>query len=90
MACPAKINRRYQTRDEARGYLASRGFSCGLMGWRNGRWMARIGRDGGGFNLEVWLALPPAVAPCRRAANEDEQSLYVSPIRQNASDGTGE
>jgi hypothetical protein len=63
MSCPAKIERRYQTRDAARGYLASRGFACGLEGWRNGRWTARIGRDGNGFRVEVWLLSPLAAMP---------------------------
>ncbi len=57
MTYQAAISRRYQTRNEAWGYLASRGFSCGLRGWRNGRWTARIGRDGGDFRVDVWLPL---------------------------------
>jgi hypothetical protein len=55
MTCPAEINRRYQTREEAWGYLACRGFSCGVSGWRNGRWVARVDRDGFGFSVKVWL-----------------------------------
>lgn len=57
MTCPAEIIRRYPTRDEAWAYLASRGFSCGSEGWRNGRWVARIGRDDNGFWVAVWLPL---------------------------------
>jgi len=58
MTCQATISRRYQTRDAAWGYLASRGFSHGLAGWwRNGRWIARVGTDGTGFRVEVWLPL---------------------------------
>jgi len=63
VSCAAKIDRRFQTREDARGYLASRGFSCGLEGWRNGRWTARIGRDGSGFRVEVWLLSAFAVMP---------------------------
>ena len=55
MTCPAAINRRYETRHEAWGYLAARGFSHGPEGWRNGRWMARVGRDPRGVTVEVWL-----------------------------------
>jgi hypothetical protein len=55
MTCPATISRRYGTRDAAWGYLASRGFSCSLEGWRNGRWMARVARDRSGFVVDVWL-----------------------------------
>jgi hypothetical protein len=56
MTCPAAISRRYETRDQAWGYLASRGFLCSLAGWRNGRWMARVSRDCSGFRVEVWLS----------------------------------
>ena len=66
MTCQATISRHYQTHNEAWGYLASRGFSCGLEGWRNGRWIARIGRDGGGFRVEVWLPFLPTVSHLRR------------------------
>jgi hypothetical protein len=55
MTCPAEINLRYHTRDEAWAYLASRGFSCGTEGWRNGRWIAHVGRDGTGFKVRAWL-----------------------------------
>jgi hypothetical protein len=58
MTCPAAITRRYQTRDQVQGYLASRGFTRSLEGWRNGRWIGRVCRDHGGFWVEVWL---PAV-----------------------------
>ena len=55
MTCPAAIIRRYKTRDQVRGYLASRGFQRTLEGWRNGRWIGRVSRDDGGFWVEVWL-----------------------------------
>ena len=55
MTCPAAINRRYETREQAAGYLASRGFLCLVEGWRNGRWMARVSRDDDGFQVEAWL-----------------------------------
>jgi hypothetical protein len=42
-----------KTREQVRGYLASRGFQCPLEGWRNGRWIGRISRDDGGFWVEV-------------------------------------
>lgn len=55
MTFPAAINRRYETREQVRGYLTSRGFMRGLEGWRNGRWLARVSRNDGGFWVEVWL-----------------------------------
>ncbi|HUA52201.1 MAG TPA: hypothetical protein VMB81_08550 [Candidatus Sulfotelmatobacter sp.] len=55
MTYPAEINRRYDSRDAAWSYLASRGFACGLEGWRNGRWRASIGRDGAAFQVRAWL-----------------------------------
>jgi len=55
MTCPAAISRRYETRDQVRAYLASRGFSPSLDAWRNGRWIARAGRDTDGFWVEIWL-----------------------------------
>ena len=55
MTCPAAIHRHYQTRAEAWGYLASRGFRCCPEGWRNGRWVARVSRDRHEIFVEVWL-----------------------------------
>ncbi|MEA2731486.1 MAG: hypothetical protein QOF70_5961 [Acetobacteraceae bacterium] len=55
MTCPAVISRHYEAREQAWGYLASRGFRRILEGWRNGRWIGRVGRDDGGFWVEVWL-----------------------------------
>jgi hypothetical protein len=55
MTCPAAITRRYDTCAQAREYLASRGFQRTLEGWRNGRWIGRVGRGDGGFWVEVWL-----------------------------------
>jgi hypothetical protein len=55
MTCPAAIIRRYKTREQVRGYLASRGFQRTLEGWRNGRWIGRVRRDDGGFWVDVWL-----------------------------------
>ena len=55
MTCPAAISRRYETRAQVRGYLASRGSRHTLEGWRNGRWIGRISRDAGGFWVDVWL-----------------------------------
>ncbi len=59
MTCPAEINRRYPTRDEAWGYLASRGFRCTTAGWRNGHWVAAVERDTLGFRVRACL---PSVA----------------------------
>jgi hypothetical protein len=59
MTCPAVINRRYEARDAAWEYLASRGFACGLEGWRNGRWRARVDRDRNGYRVQVWLPFEP-------------------------------
>jgi hypothetical protein len=55
MTFPAAISHRYQTRDQARAYLASRGFSPRLEGWQNGRWIARVSRDAGRFCVDIWL-----------------------------------
>jgi hypothetical protein len=60
MNCTAEINRRYDTRDDAWGYLASRGFSCGSHGWTNGRWVATVERDTCGFRVRVWLSMQEA------------------------------
>ena len=42
MTCPAAIIRRCKTREQVRGYLASRGFQRTLEGWRNDRWIGRV------------------------------------------------
>lgn len=55
MTYDAEIRRRYDTRDDAWGYLASRGFVCHSTGWQNGRWAATVVRDGDDFNVTVWL-----------------------------------
>jgi hypothetical protein len=55
MTYPAAITRRYETREQVREYLASRGFRRALEGWRNGRWIGRVSREDGGFCVEVWL-----------------------------------
>jgi hypothetical protein len=55
MTCPAAISPRYETHAQVREYLASRGFRRTLEGWRNGRWIGRVGRDDGGLWVEVWL-----------------------------------
>jgi hypothetical protein len=55
MTCLAAIARRYETREQVREYLASRGFQRTLEGWRDGRRIGRVSRDDGGFWVEVWL-----------------------------------
>jgi hypothetical protein len=45
MTCPVVISRHYESREQAWEYLASRGFRRLLEGWRNGRWIERVGRD---------------------------------------------
>jgi hypothetical protein len=55
MTCDAEIRRRYDTRDDAWAYLASRGFVCHSTGWQNGRWAATVVHEDGGFNVTVWL-----------------------------------
>ena len=55
VTCKAEIRRRYDTRDEAWGYLASRGFNCSAGTWQNGRWAARVERGGIGFDVMIWL-----------------------------------
>ncbi len=55
MTCRTAIIRRYKTREQVRGYLGSRGFQRTLEGWRNGRWIGRVGRDDSGFWVGVWL-----------------------------------
>jgi hypothetical protein len=62
MTCNAEIRRRYDTRDDAWGYLASRGFVCHADGWANGRWAATAVRDGDGFNVTVWLRAEAAAS----------------------------
>ena len=62
MTYNAEIRRRYETRDEAWGYLASRGFVCESSGWQNGRWAATVMREGDGFDVTVWLRAPAAVS----------------------------
>jgi hypothetical protein len=52
---PSRISRHYEAREQAWGYLAARGFRRILEGWRNGRWIERVGRDDRGFQVEVWL-----------------------------------
>jgi hypothetical protein len=54
MTCPAAIVRRYKTREQVRGYLASRVFQHTLEDWRNGRWIGRVSRHDGGFWVDVW------------------------------------
>jgi len=54
MTCPAAIIRHYKSREQVRGYLASRGFQRTLEGWRNSRWIGRVSRDDGGFWVELW------------------------------------
>ena len=55
MTYSTEIRRRYGTRDDAWGYLASRGFVCHATGWQNGRWAASVSRDGDGYTVMVWL-----------------------------------
>ncbi|MBI3512875.1 MAG: hypothetical protein HY060_02240 [Proteobacteria bacterium] len=55
MTYKAEINRRYDTRDEAWAYLASRGFAVKHDGWQNGRWAALVARGAAGFDVTVWL-----------------------------------
>ena len=55
MTCSAAIIRRYQTREQVRGYLASRGFQRTLERWRNGRWIGQVSRDDSGFSVKTWL-----------------------------------
>ena len=40
--CKPHLERHYHTREEAQGYLSSRGFLLLPFGWANGRWRARI------------------------------------------------
>jgi hypothetical protein len=57
MTCSAEIRRRYETRHEAWGYLASRGFTCTDGAWANGRWAASVQRTADGIDVTVWLRL---------------------------------
>lgn len=52
---PSRISRHYEAREQVRRYRASRGFRRILEGWRNGRWIERVGCDDRGFQVEVWL-----------------------------------
>jgi hypothetical protein len=56
MTCPAVISRHYEAREQAWGHLASWGFRRIPEGWRNGRWIERVGRHDRGFWVRVWLA----------------------------------
>ncbi|MEJ0071656.1 MAG: hypothetical protein WDO24_26260 [Pseudomonadota bacterium] len=62
MTYKTEIKRRYDSRDDAWGYLASRGFVCRSSGWQNGRWAATVVRDGDGFDVTVWLRAPVPVS----------------------------
>ena len=55
MTCSTEIRRRYRTREEAYGYLASRGFLFLPSGWENGRWAATIEHVNGHYIINVWL-----------------------------------
>lgn len=55
MTYDATIRRRYDTRHEAREYLASRGFTCAGNSWENGRWVAFVQRTEDGVDVTVWL-----------------------------------
>lgn len=55
MTCNAEIRRHYRTREEALGYLISRGFLFLPNGWENGRWAATIERVNNAFSITVWL-----------------------------------
>lgn len=60
MTCNAEITRRFPTREQAFGYLLSRGFLCVPRGWENGRWSATVEGDRSGSRVRVWLRLPTA------------------------------
>jgi hypothetical protein len=62
MTYNTEIRRRYDTRDEAWGYLASRGFVCHSSGWQNGRWAATVVRADDGFDVTVWLRADSAAS----------------------------
>lgn len=55
MTYPPEIIRHYPRHEDATGYLASRGFSRASEGWRNGRWMAHLDREGTEIRVRVWL-----------------------------------
>jgi hypothetical protein len=55
MTCSTEISRRYSTREEAYGYLASRGFLFLPNGWENGLWAATIEQVNGQYIIKAWL-----------------------------------
>lgn len=55
MTYEAALTRRYRNREEAYGYLASRGFLFMPTGWENGRWAATLDLDGSGVTVSIWL-----------------------------------
>lgn len=57
--CRPEMRRNYRTRDEAYGYLRSRGFIFLPSGWRNGRWVASVELQNAAFAVMIWLT--PAI-----------------------------
>ncbi len=55
MTYTTAMTRRYQTREEAYAYLASRGFLFLPGGWENGRWAATLDMANGAFIINIWL-----------------------------------
>jgi len=55
MTCTTEIRRLYRTREEALGYLISRGFLFLPNGWENGRWAATVERVKNAYSITVWL-----------------------------------
>jgi len=55
MTCNAELYRRFRSRDEAYGYLASRGFLCLPGGWANGRWAATLEKVDAGYIVAIRL-----------------------------------
>ena len=62
MTYSTEIKRRYETREKAYAYLASRGFLLLPNGWANGRWAATLERTGVEFTVSVWLRPANATA----------------------------
>jgi hypothetical protein len=55
MPCKAELRRRFGRRDDALGYLVSRGFLFLPHGWENGRWAATIEHTNGEYIIAIWL-----------------------------------
>lgn len=57
-----RIQRPFQTREDAFAYLTLRGFLFMPSGWENGRWSADLDFNGNQFVVTAWLRAPKKAA----------------------------